>query len=84
MASWHLFLCFSVLLTLRLPRLGKKELFLVLFLRLFDLRLFAFMFLLSFGVWEGLRPVIVALSGLFSYFFAVHMENRSILGAQVV
>ena len=37
-----LFLCFSVLLALRLPRLGKRELILVLFLRLFDLRLFGF------------------------------------------
>ena len=37
-----LFLCFSDLLTLRLPRLGKRELILVLFVRLFDLRLFGF------------------------------------------
>ena len=35
-----LFLCFSVLLVLRLPRLGKRELILVLFVRLFDLYLF--------------------------------------------
>ena len=34
-----LFLCFTVLLALRLPRLGKRELILVLFVRLFDLRL---------------------------------------------
>ena len=33
-----LILCFSVLLALRLPRLGKKELVFVLFVRLFDLR----------------------------------------------
>ena len=31
------FLCFSVLLVLRLPRLGKREPILVLFVRLFDL-----------------------------------------------
>ena len=37
-----LFLCFSVLLTLRLPRLGKRELILVLFVRLLDLCLFGF------------------------------------------
>ena len=37
-----LFLCFSVLLALRLPRLGKKELILVLFVRFFDLRMFGF------------------------------------------
>ena len=35
-------LCFSVLLALRFPRLGKRELFLVLFVRLFDLCLFGF------------------------------------------
>ena len=32
-----LFLCFSVLLALRLPRLEKRELILVIILRLFDL-----------------------------------------------
>ena len=37
-----LFLCFSVHLALRLPCLGKKELILVLFVRLFDLCLFGF------------------------------------------
>ena len=37
-----LFLCFSVLSALRLPRLGKRELILVLSGRLFDLCLFGF------------------------------------------
>ena len=37
---------FSLLLASRLPRLGKRELILVLFVRLFDLRLFGFLFLL--------------------------------------
>ena len=37
-----LFLCFSVLLVLRLPRLGKRDLILVLFVRLFGLCLFIF------------------------------------------
>ena len=37
-----LFLCFSFLLVLRFPRLGKRELILVLFVRLFDLCLFGF------------------------------------------
>ena len=37
-----LLLCFSVLLALRLPRFGKRELILVLFVCLFDLRLFGF------------------------------------------
>ena len=69
-----LFLCFSVLLVLRLPRLGKRELILVLFVRLFDLCLFGFVgfFPLPLGVLEGLRFVIVALPGLFSYLFFFH------------
>ena len=47
-----LFLCFSVLLVMRLPRLGKRELILVLFVSLFDLCLFGFvgfLFLLVSG-----------------------------------
>ena len=51
------FFCFSVLLALRLPRLGKRELILVLFVRLFDLRLFGFvcfLFLLVSGKGFGL------------------------------
>ena len=55
-----LFLCFSVLLVLqvlRLPRLGKRELMLVLFVRLFGLCLFRFvnfLFLLGSGKGCGL------------------------------
>ena len=58
-----LFLCFLVLLVLRLPRLGKRELILVLFIRLFDLGLFGFvgfLFLLGsgkdcgLGLWHSL------------------------------
>ena len=61
-----LFLCFSVLLALRLPHLGKRTSlgafctfvrFVVVWFCLFRLPL---------GVWEGLRFVIVALLGLFS------------------
>ena len=49
-----LFLCFSVLLVLRLPRLGKRELILVLFVRLFDLCLFGFVgFLFFLGSGKG-------------------------------
>ena len=47
-----LFLCFSVLLALRLPRLEKTELVFVLFVLLFDLRLFGYvcvLFLLVSG-----------------------------------
>ena len=52
-----LFLCFSVLLVLRLPRLGKRGLILVLFVRLFGLCLFrfvGFLFLLGSGKGCGL------------------------------
>ena len=52
-----LFLCFLVLLELRLPRLGKRELILVLFVRLFGLCLFrfvGFLFLLGSGKGCGL------------------------------
>ena len=49
-----LFLCFSVLLVLRLPRLGKRELILVLFTSLFDLCLFGFVgFLFLLGSGKG-------------------------------
>ena len=49
-----LFLCFSVFLVLQLPRLGKRELILVLFVRLFDLCLFGFVgFLFLLGSGKG-------------------------------
>ena len=56
-ALCHFVLVFSVLLVLRLPRLGKRELILVLFVRLFDLCLFGFvgfLFLLGSGKGCGL------------------------------
>ena len=52
--------------------LGEERANLSAFLRLFDLCLFRFVlcrFPLPLGVWEGLRFVIVALPGLFSYLF---------------
>ena len=52
-----LFLCFSVLLVLQLPRMWKRELILVLFVRLFGLCLFrfvGFLFLLASGMGCGL------------------------------
>ena len=42
-----LFLCFSILLALRLPRLGKRELIIVLFVCLINLCLFRFVGFLS-------------------------------------
>ena len=53
-----LFLCFSVLLALRLPRLRKRELILVHFIHFFDLCLFGFVgYLFLFVSWKscGLR-----------------------------
>ena len=63
---------FQSFLALRLPRLGKREVILVLFVRLFDLLLLGLS--VSSSSWclgrEGLRFVIVALpTGLFSYLF---------------
>ena len=61
-----LFVCLSVLLAFRLPRLGKRALILMLFVRFFELRLFSFV-CFFFLIWSGkLRFVIVALPGLFS------------------
>ena len=67
-----LFLCFLVLLVLRLPRLGKRELILVSAFRTFVRFVLVWncRFPLPLGVWEGLRFVIVALPGLFSYIFS--------------
>ena len=74
-----LFLCFSVLLALRLPRLGKIELILVLFVRFFFRFVLVWIcrFPVPLGVWEGLRFVIVAHPGLFSYpFFSFNKVKR--------
>ena len=56
------FLCFSLLLTLRLPRLEKRELILVLFVRLFDLCLFGFIGFLFLLVWTFLLPFSILTS----------------------
>ena len=65
-----LFLYFSALFALQLPRLGRREVILVLFVRLFGLRLFGFcLFSLLLRVWDGLLLVIVALPGLVSYLY---------------
>ena len=72
-----LFLCFSVLLVLRLPRLGKRELILVLFVRLFGLCLFrfvGFLFLLGSGKGCGL---LLWHSLDFSLIFFAHMISWS-------
>ena len=43
-------LVFSVLLALRIPRMGKRELILVHFVRFFELRLFGFVYFLFLSV----------------------------------
>ena len=71
-----LFLCFSVILALRLPRLGKRELILVLFVRLFDLHLFGFvgfLFLLVSGKGCGLWL-------WHSLDFSLNLFGRKVLG----
>ena len=73
------FVClFVFLLALQLLRLEKRELILMLFVRLFELCFFGFcLFPLPLGVWDGMRLVIVALSGLFSYVvFVIFREDR--------
>ena len=73
-----LFLCFSVLLVLRLPRLGKRELILVLFVRLFDLCLFGFvgfLFLLGSGK-AAVCDCGTRWTFLLPFFFNVKLYNQ--------
>ena len=67
-----LFLCFSVILALRLPCLEERAILSAFrtFVR-FALVWFC-LFSLPLGVWEGMRFVIVALPGLFSYIVSLH------------
>ena len=58
---------------MRLPRLGKRELILVLFVCLIDVLVWICRFPLPLDVWEGLWFVIVALSGLLPLTFFVIM-----------
>ena len=66
-----LFLCFSVLLALGLPRLGKGELILVLSYVCSICACLVLPVSLPLDVWEGLRFVNVALPGLppLTFFF---------------
>ena len=66
-----LFLCFSVLLALRLP-LGEEKANLSPFRTFVRFALIWFcLFSLPLGVWEGLPLVTVALPGIFSYLFLI-------------
>ena len=72
-----LFLCFSVLLALRSPRLGKRELILLLFVRLFDLRLF--WFICSSSSWCLGRAAVCDCGTPWTFFlpFFFNSTNRS-------
>ena len=78
-----LFLCFSVLLVLRLPRWGKRELILVLFVRLFGLCLFRFVgFLFLLGSEKGCGLWLWHTPDFSLTFFFYLFETQ--LGSQVV
>ena len=64
-----LFLCFSVLLALRLPRLGERANLSAFRTFVRFVLVWICRFPLPLSVWEGLRFVIVALPGLFSHLF---------------
>ena len=83
-----LILCYSslvfffVFFALRLPRLGKRELILMLFVRLFDLRLFGFVVLfVSFSSWCLARAAVcdcgTPWSFLLPVFHPLFLEFRS-------
>ena len=71
-----LFLCFSVLLALRLPRLGKRELILVLFLRLFDLCLFGFVGFSSSWCLGRAAVCDCGIPWTFSYPFVLYCKKK--------
>ena len=80
-----LFLCFLVLLVLRLPRLGKRELILVLFVRLFDLCLFGFVgFLFLLGSRKGCGLWLWHCLGFSLTFFWYCMQTRFIDLLQII
>ena len=76
-----LFLCFSVLLALRLTSLGEERANLSAF-RAFVRFVLVWIcrFPLPSSVWEGLRFVIVALPGLFSGLFSYLFYMNRLLG----
>ena len=77
-----LVLLFSVLLALRLPLLEKRELILVLFVRLFDLNLFGFvcfLFLLVSG--KGCRLLWHSLDFSLTFFLKPYPESITITKA---
>ena len=83
-----LFLCFSVLLVLRLPRLGNwgRERANLSVFRTFVriVLIWICRFPLPLGVWEELRFVIVALPGHLPFFVITSLVNRKLIALRVV
>ena len=81
LALCYFVLVFFFLLALRLPRLGKRELILVLFVRLFDLRLFGFVCFLFLLVSDLGRAAICDCGThwafLLSFSFVMTLSTRS-------
>ena len=72
-----LFLCFSVLLVLRLPRLGKRATLSAFRTFVRFVLVWICRFPIPLGIWEGLRFVIVVLHGLFSYLFLKYSSSET-------
>ena len=68
LTSCYFVLVFCSPFSIAITSLGEERAILVFFVRLFDLRMFGFISFLFLLV-EGLRFVIVVLSGLFYYLF---------------
>ena len=73
-----LFLCFFSPFSIAITSLGEERANLSAFCTFVRFVLvWIYRFPLPLGVWEGLRFVIVALPGLFSYLF-LHLETRNV------
>ena len=71
LSVYHFVLVFFGPFGVAITSFGDRRANLSALVRLFGLCLFICQFSLPLGVWEGLRFVIVALPGLFSYFFCL-------------
>ena len=75
-----LLLCFSVLFSIAIISLGEERANLGAFHTFVRFVLVWFcLFPLPLGVWDGLRFVIVALPGIFSYFFKCIVKKKTII-----
>ena len=70
--------------SIAITSLGEERVILCAFRTFVRFALVCFcLFPLPHGVWEGLRFVIVALAGLFSYFFSFYQETHFLGHSQV-